>query len=189
MLSRLDLLLLLPAAACASSEDRAASALTEALAASRASLTAVGSRVAPSPPGLRPATPDPAALERLAVAPGAGAVRSAPPFAPGTSPLSGRNAPPQRVMQLLGATPDGVRQWLGEPSLRRSEGTAEVWLYVAADCALDLILYRDRSRLLVAHAGGRAQGTAVATEAQCLAGIASRLPPTAAGPGERRDGG
>jgi len=158
MLPRLGLLLLLPAA-CAAPEDRAAAALNEALGASRASLVVTGAApaaVTPEPVRARAAVA--AALPRRRIGPA-----------------------PQNTAQLMGATPDALRRSLGEPSLRRAEGGAEVWLYVAADCALDLVLYRDRGGLAVAHATARAQGSATATEAACLDAIAGAPPPVAAG--------
>lgn len=159
MLPRFGLLLLLPTA-CAAPDDRAAMALNEALGASRASLVVTGAAAPAS------ATPEPARA-RLAIA---------------ATPSRRRLGPaPQTTAQLLGAAPDALRRWLGEPSLRREEGGAEVWLYVAPDCALDLVLYRDRGGLAVAHAAARAQGTATATEAACLDAIAGAPPPTAAG--------
>jgi len=159
MLPRFGLLLLLPTA-CAAPEDRAAAALNEALGSSRASLTVTGAAIPAA------AAPEPISA-RLAVV--------------GTAPRRRIGPAPQSATQLLGAAPDALRRWLGEPSLRRAEGGAEVWLYVAADCALDLVLYRDRGNLAVAHAAARAQGTATATEAACLDAIAGAPPPTAAG--------
>ena len=89
-----------------------------------------------------------------------------------------RIAAPRSASQLLGGTPELLRAWLGEPSLRRPEGSgAEVWLYAAEACALDLVLYRDAAgRLRVAFAAARAAGEAVptATEAECLVRIAAR---------------
>jgi hypothetical protein len=71
-------------------------------------------------------------------------------------------------------TADSIRAWLGEPSLRRPEGRdAEIWLYEAPRCRLDLILYRDgQGPLRVAHAQARSVGTATVTEADCLRDIA-----------------
>ncbi len=54
---------------------------------------------------------------------------------------------PTAATELLGARPDTVRRWLGEPALRRAEGTAEVWLYAGPGCALDLVLYPEHGGL------------------------------------------
>lgn len=92
--------------------------------------------------------------------------------APGTRPAA--------AAQLLGAGPDAVRRWLGEPSLRRAEGQAEIRLYAGGACALDLVLYPEHGGLRVAHATARASGTESRTEAACLrelgAGPAARMP-------------
>lgn len=82
------------------------------------------------------------------------------------APLAGR---------LVGQTPEGVLQWLGEPRLRRAEGTAEIWHYQASHCHLDLVLYPDegsRPAMRVAFAAARAAGAVRREEAACLADIA-----------------
>jgi hypothetical protein len=81
---------------------------------------------------------------------------------------------PAAADQLLGLGPELLRRWLGEPSLRRAEGGAEVWLYAGTACALDLVLYPDRGRLRVAHASARANGTEPRTEAGCLQDLTAR---------------
>lgn len=89
--------------------------------------------------------------------------------------------PPLLADQLLGRTPERVRLWLGEPALRRPEGsTAEIWLYASEACALDLVLYRDRAgRLRVGFAAARARGEPGqgTTETDCLRAIAAGPPP------------
>ncbi|MFC7539955.1 hypothetical protein ACFQU2_11525 [Siccirubricoccus deserti] len=80
---------------------------------------------------------------------------------------------PRAAAQLLGVGPGELRRLLGEPTLRRAEGTAEVWLYAGGGCALDLILYpAARGGLRVAHAAARANGAEARTEAACLGEIA-----------------
>jgi len=68
--------------------------------------------------------------------------------------------------------PEAVIAALGEPSLRRREGDAEIWLYQAADCRLDLVFYPQASRLVLAHAAARAHGARRVTESACLAAVA-----------------
>jgi hypothetical protein len=46
---------------------------------------------------------------------------------------------------LVGATPQLLNAELGQPSLRRVDGPAQVWLYHGAACGLNLILYPDSS--------------------------------------------
>jgi hypothetical protein len=52
---------------------------------------------------------------------------------------------PIDVAGLVGATPDVLNAEFGQPSLRRVDGPAQVWLYHGADCGLNLILYPDSS--------------------------------------------
>ncbi len=143
----LVLILALPAA-CAQGPGQDAAALAEALENSRATLAANTPRELLPPPSA-PARPraQPARLRP-------------PEDAPGTRPVS--------TAQLLGAVPEALRRWLGEPTRRRTEGGAEVWLYAGQDCALDLILYREAGSLRVAHAAARANGAAPQTEGGCL---------------------
>lgn len=46
---------------------------------------------------------------------------------------------------LLGATPEILNAEFGQPSLRRVDGSAQVWLYHSASCGLNLVLYPDSS--------------------------------------------
>lgn len=120
-----------------------------------------------------------AGLAGLTPAPAAPGPDAAPP--PGTRPTAARD--------LLGAAPEALRRLLGEPTLRRAEGPAEVWLYAGGACALDVILYRGRDGLRVAHAAARANGTQPRTEAVCLSELAAtpglRPIPAAGTPAER----
>jgi hypothetical protein len=86
-------------------------------------------------------------------------------------------AQPVAATQFLGLGPEGLRRWLGEPSFRRREGTAEIWLYAGPVCALDLVLYPEDGRLRVSHAAARASGTEPRTEAHCLHELAGNLRP------------
>lgn len=84
--------------------------------------------------------------------------------------------PPAGAAALMGLRAEEVRRRLGEPGLRRPEGEAEIWLYEAQDCRLDVILYPEGGALLVGHAAARALGAARVTEAACLAAIPARAP-------------
>jgi hypothetical protein len=144
--------------ACAEGPDEeAVAAMQQALATARASIAATGPPAAP-PPSV-PAQP-PSAAARLPVAQPAG------------PRLRGTGAP-LAAAGLIGARAEEMRRMLGEPSLRRPEGDAEIWLYEAADCRLDVVLYPERGAMVVAHAAARAQGAAAVTEAACLASIAA----------------
>ena len=157
---RLGLLLLLPVG-CAQVPADEVARMTAALEHSQASLAAV------TRGGITPAELSPS-LGRVASRPatlaGLGRTRRADE-APGTRPVA--------AAQLLGAVPDALRRWLGEPVRRRLEGPAEIWLYAAPDCALDLVLYRDAGSLRVAHAAARAHGAVTQTEDSCLAQISA----------------
>lgn len=129
---------------CAAPPPEEGEALAALLESNRASLASLTAPAVPATPAGRPA---PAAF-RPADAASSGLVSAA---------------------QLLGAMPEALRRWLGEPELRRPEGpAAEVWLYAGESCALDIILYGEGGSLRVAHAAARASGTLAQTEADCL---------------------
>ncbi|UNC13607.1 hypothetical protein FE249_04835 [Acidiphilium multivorum] len=70
--------------------------------------------------------------------------------------------------RLIGATPETLKADLGEPSLLRVDGPAEVWLYHSPICRLDVILYRGAKgapvvRLARAAPRGVADATCVAS--------------------------
>ncbi len=115
---------------CAAGPDEAAvTAMHQALAMTRASLATVapGPAAAPSPAP----PPAQAATSRLPAGPrlrGAGA--------------------PRATGALVGMPAAEARRMLGEPSLRRAEGEAEIWLYEVAECRLDLVLYPERGALV-----------------------------------------
>ncbi|TCZ58681.1 hypothetical protein [Roseicella aquatilis] len=155
MAPRLRCLPFLLLAGCAATGDQKAAALRQAMESSQASLALF------APPG------DPVPLPS--------AHTRAPPQRAGLSAAArrgGTGAPPGSAAELLQAGPETLRQRLGEPTLRRREGTAEVWLYTGEACALDLILYPAAGGLRVAHAAARASGTEPRTEAECLRELA-----------------
>lgn len=114
---------------------------------------------------------------RTPTAGGEGSV--APPAAPrsGAAAVAAVAAPdisPTVVGQLVGQPPAAVTAWLGQPRLRREEGSAEIWHYQAPQCHLDLVFYRDEqppAALRVAFAAARAIGTARRNESACLRDI------------------
>jgi hypothetical protein len=170
------LLPLLALGCAAEGPEEAAAAMRDALASTRASLALAG--VAPAPPAAPADAPRPAA-------------RAAPQALPAALPQPGAPrlrgaAPPASAAALMGARAEDLRRMLGEPSLSRADGDAEIWLYEAPACRLDVILYAEGGALRVAHAAARAlaEGGAV-TEAACLAAIAA-APATAPWPGTGR---
>ncbi|MFC0386574.1 hypothetical protein [Muricoccus vinaceus] len=82
-------------------------------------------------------------------------------------------AAPGSVASLLGQSREGVIAVLGQPTRRRPEGDAEIWLYQGRNCAVDVVLYQDGAGRAarvprVAWAAARASGTERRTEAGCL---------------------
>ncbi len=68
---------------------------------------------------------------------------------PGAAP-AGAGGPtflqtPLNEQALLGATPQLLEAEFGQPALLRVDGAAQVWLYHAPDCGLNLILYPDNA--------------------------------------------
>lgn len=132
--------------------------MRHALASTQASLAVTGARPA-APPPIAAAAPPPAVPR------------------PGT-PRQRGTAPPAAASALLGVTADQLRRMLGEPSIRRPEGSAEVWLYEAPACRLDVILHAEGNALVVGHAAARALGSGESvTEAACLSAIAAAPAP------------
>ena len=152
-----SLLALLFPVACAQPDPAdPAQVLQDVLATHQASIAGVGGR---------PAAPEPVAASRSqpAPAPAVALVARTPGPAPGVAG------------DLVGLSPEALRQRLGEPRLRREEGGAEIWHYQASQCHLDLVLYPEggpRAGLRVAYAAARAVGTARRAEAACLSDIA-----------------
>jgi hypothetical protein len=140
--------------------EEAAALMQQALFSTQASLAlAGGAPRAPAPAGAPPAGP---AIAAAAMA----------PATPG--PRQRGSAPPTAAAALVGTAADQMRRMLGEPALRRGEGEAEIWLYEAPACRLDIVLYPQGGALVVAHAAARAHGAAPGvTEAACLSAIAT----------------
>lgn len=95
------------------------------------------------------------------------------PMPSATAPAAAPRGP-GAVQELLGAAPATVIGRLGAPRLRRREGDAEVWLYSAGGCQLDLMFYTSPQGLRVTHAQARASGVGQRTEAACLRDIAAQ---------------
>ncbi len=151
------LLPLLLLAACAQPDPAdPAAVLQEVLAQHQANVSGVG------------ATPSGPAV----TIPGARTDGVEPPVQP--RPAASAAAGPTMAGQLVGHGAEMVTLWLGQPRLRREEGTAEIWHYSAPNCHLDLILYRDGEAgpLRVAFASARAVGVTRRSEAACLRDIA-----------------
>ncbi|HEY4253766.1 MAG TPA: hypothetical protein VGM87_21335 [Roseomonas sp.] len=91
-------------------------------------------------------------------------------------PVPPANTRPGNTAALLGTDAGAVIGLFGPPLLRRSEGSAEIWLYAGPDCHLDIVFYPGEGggAARVAHAATRSEGATPRTEAECLAGIARR---------------
>lgn len=85
---------------------------------------------------------------------------------------------------LIGSTPGVLNAEFGRPALLRVDGTAQVWLYHAAGCGLDLFLYPDAAgvpRVVMATTadGSQAVGSCPADLAQSHIDAVSNMPTTA----------
>jgi len=165
-MKRLLLLPVLLLAACAQEPSDAAQVLQEVMATHQASLAAIPGAPPPAP-AAAPLPAEPALAAVPASAPAA--------FAPADQPRQQGAGNVSTAGQLVGQTPEQIMQQLGEPRLRRAEGSAEVWHYQATQCHLDVILYPEdgaQRGLRVGFAAARAVGTARQGEAACLRDIA-----------------
>ncbi len=162
-LPALSLLPLLAMGCATDGGEEAAALMQHALASTRASLAMTGeARPAPAAAAQPAAASRPAAPAALQPVPAPGAAR---PWG---------NAPPAAAAALVGVTAEQVRRMLGEPTIRRPEGAAEIWLYEAAACRLDVILYAEGAGLVVGHAAARALGGGAGlTESACLSAVAA----------------
>lgn len=68
----------------------------------------------------------------------------ATPGQPADNALTFKQAPIDAA-GLVGATPAILNAEFGQPSLRRVDGSAQVWLYHSTACGLNLVLYPDSS--------------------------------------------
>ena len=171
-----------PAACGARRDETRLAALEEGIASAQASLAALSAGAPSAAPGGVPGLPPgPAATSPTAPfappfpAPSALAPPAPPALAAPRSPPAARFAAagasgpvPTAAAELLGAAPEALLRWFGDPDLRRPEGDAEVMLFLGAGCALDVVLYAERGGRRVAHAAARADGPAAVTEADCL---------------------
>ncbi len=160
------LLLLLAACARDPAPAGAGSMLAQVLESHRASLGASQGVIG----GLPIAMPDAGAVPDAGEGPVAAAGRAgalARPVVAG-SPA----AAPREAATLLGQPPESLLRLLGAPALRRREGDAEIWLYDAGSCQLDLVLYPGAGGVRVGWATARAAGTGRVTEAACLGAVA-----------------
>ncbi len=158
----LAVLLLNPACRKAEAED-AALGLEQALRDTRASLSVLGMPETMTPTRAAPLPPPPSSA---------------------SAPRRLGASPPPAAGVLQGREPEAVISALGEPALRRREGEAEIWLYQAPDCRLDLVFYPEASRLVLTHAAARAFGARRLTESACMAAIArAPNPPPWTAPG------
>ncbi len=148
----LALVALLLTPACRKSEAEGATlGLEQALRDTRASLAALGAPETMVPTRAAPLPPPPSSA---------------------SAPRRLGASPPAAASALQGREPEAVISVLGEPALRRREGDAEIWLYQAPDCRLDLVFYPEASRLVLTHAAARAFGARRLTESACIAAIA-----------------
>ncbi len=160
-------LLPLMALGCAADPGEEATVLMQqALFSAQASLALAGSAA--------PVRTDATGSTRAVPSAGTAAIRTAVPPAAPPGPRQRGAAPPGAAAALAGSNVDQLRRMLGDPALRRAEGEAEIWLYEAQPCRLDIVLYPQGGALVVAHAAARSHGAAQGvTEAACLSAIAT----------------
>jgi hypothetical protein len=88
-------------------------------------------------------------------------------FVPSVRRLLFVRAAPEVALDLVGAIPQEVQQFLGEPAAMRREATAQIWQYHTGECVLDIYLYGE-----VRHAEVRARQLSATADAaldrQCL---------------------
>jgi hypothetical protein len=140
-------------------------------------LAALGACVEPPPPGpaappqqlpaagpapgaaLTPVTPsatgEPTTLAAatLLPAPTEAAVAAAPARPPGPP----RPDAPTDPRRLIGLTQERLQLVLGDADFVRRDGPAQVWRYDAADCSLDVFLFREGEMQRVTHVASRAR--------------------------------
>jgi hypothetical protein len=76
---------------------------------------------------------------------------SEPSAGEGTAPAT-MMSPPATGAALAGMSADNLRALWGEPTLKRSEGDAQMWQYGGSGCALLIYLYPGATALTVTHA-------------------------------------
>lgn len=74
--------------------------------------------------------------------------------------------------RLKGLTPTQVKSVLGRPGFTRRDAPAEIWQYRGRVCTLDLFLYEDEGRQVVAHYAMR--GTQPLDERGCFDELTGR---------------
>lgn len=95
-----------------------------------------------------------------------------PPASPsmpysGVAVLPPVNDDPQ---QLMGLDRDELNEKLGEPSLIRRDGDAEVWQYRGENCVLDLFLYGPAKKVELVDLRNRGEGDEEAVR-NCFVGM------------------
>lgn len=99
----------------------------------------------------------------------------------------GATSQPPAPQNLIGSTPQVLDAEFGQPTLRRVDGTAQVWLYHSARCGLNLFLYPDaagvpRVTMATTAEGSPAIGDCPASLAQSHIEALSSLPESASLP-------
>ncbi len=116
---------------------------------------------------VEPLPPSPAAAPPVPVAPPAPMPKQTAVLAPEPKPIPVDDNP----KQLFGLSGKRVAALLGPANFVRRDGTAEVWQYRAAECVLDVFLYRRDATLSVAHVDLRQRRAATQPPRRCFAGL------------------
>ncbi len=72
------------------------------------------------------------------------------------------------AQRMLGADADGLAARLGEPTRQRREAAARVWQYRLDACVLDVVLYPESGKPVVAHLEARDRSGARMPTDRCL---------------------
>ncbi len=107
-----------------------------------------------TPPAIG-ATSEPATV--AAMVPPATPGEAAVPAAPARPSGPPRPPAPSDPRRLIGLTQERIKAILGEADFVRRDGPAQIWRYDAADCSLDIFLFREGEMQRVTHVASRAR--------------------------------
>jgi hypothetical protein len=82
---------------------------------------------------------------------------AAVPAAPARPPGPSRPDAPTDPRRLIGLTQERLQLVLGAADFVRRDGPAQIWRYDAADCSLDVFLFREGEMQRVTHVASRAR--------------------------------
>lgn len=118
------------------------------------------------------------ALSACTSGPGGSAARSSAEAGPDRNGASASEAPaetaalppaaPPTLARLKGLTAVELKTVLGEPTLLRHDGPAQLWQYAGSGCVLHVFLYEDHGTFRVTYAEVRIDDPAVPNPPTCV---------------------